>query len=365
MLLINIQSLIMSRFEQAPLTLKINAARDFFDPKNFGFEKHGGGWKKALPEVGAIIFTSLGWEHVHLLTSLKDANSGNALELASQQQETVFGMEDPRDVMPPNLLSTMAKTGGSAFVAYTEKEGFTDAGWVGFGFVFGGNSVASESIFLGVRKEYRSQNSIGFYLRLLQSYTALENGYTRIEWTQCPLRGEIAKLGIGKLGGTVSRLTIDKYLGTNYTLYGPGSTDRITVEWDLLSPRTHQKITDISQGVYRGLTLEDVRGVPVVTESNVHPFDECRDSTVLYEIPANADELDGESRITWRAELRKVFGLLMDTERVEVSGDAGNDPALVQKITTSGAYQIVDFATGFEGGVRRNFYVLNRKVMPS
>ncbi|VVN83922.1 hypothetical protein [Pseudomonas fluorescens] len=351
----------MARSEHIPQELEIEAARDFFAPRNFGFEKHGIGWKKVIPGIGSTIFTPLNWEHAHFLTNLKDGQKGNGLELASQQQERIFGMRDHRDIMPPYLISNIAKTGGSAFVAYTEKEGFTDEGWLGFGFVFGGKNNSLESTFLGVREKNRSKNAIGFHLRLLQSNDALENGSTRIEWMQGPLRGEIAKLSINKLGGTASTFTIDKYRDMKYKLYGPGTTDRITVEWNLLLPRTQQKIIDISQGVSQGLTLEDIQALPIATGDNIKQIEQDRHSSLLYEIPAYADELEEEEKIAWRDDMRKVFGILMDTEYVKIPADAKNDPALVQKIATSGSYQISDFATGFDGDQRRNFYVLTRK----
>ncbi|WP_347929005.1 hypothetical protein [Pseudomonas helvetica] len=347
--------------KHTPRELEIAAARDFFAPENFGFEKHGTGWKKVIPGIGSTIFTPLDWEHAHFLTNLKNGQKGNGLELASQQQESIFGMKDHRDIMPPYLISNIAKTGGSAFVAYTEKEGFTDEGWLGFGFVFGGKNNSLESTFLGVREKNRSKNAIGFHLRLLQSNDALEKDSTKIEWMQGPLRGEIAKLSISKLGGIASSFTIDKYRDMQYKLYGPGTTDRITIEWDLLSPRTQQKITDISQGVSQGLTLEDIQALPIATGDNIKQIEQDRHSSVLYEIPANADELKEEEKIAWRNDMRKVFGILMNTEYVKIPDDAKNDPALVQKIATPGGYQISDFATGFDGDQRRNFYVLTKK----
>jgi len=351
----------MDNAEHISQDFEVATARAFFAPENFGFEKHGIGWKKDIPDVGVTVFTPLDWEHAHLLTNLKDGRTGSALELASQQQEEVFGMENHRDLMPPYLISNIAKTGGSAFVAYTEKEGFTDEGWLGFGFVFGGKNKSLESTFLGVRKKNRSKNSIGFHIRLLQSHHALENGATRIEWMQGPLRGEIAHLSISKLGGVASTFTVDKYRDMKYKLYGPGTTDRITIEWNLLSPRTHQKITNITQGVSQGLTLKDIQALPVATGSNVNQIEADGPPTVLYEIPANADELEDAVKLAWRDEMRTVFGLLMDAEYVKSPCSFKNDPALVQKIATSGAYRISDFVGDFSEGERRNFYVLTRK----
>jgi predicted GNAT superfamily acetyltransferase len=311
--------------------------------------------------MGLVIYSPLDWEHAHFPTGLKGGLNGNALELASQIQETVFGIHHQRDVMPPFLISNIAKTGGSAFVAYTEAHGFTEEGWLGFGFVFGGRHHSLQSTFLGVRKESRSKSAIGFHLRLLQANAALANGFTRIEWVQGPLRGEIAKLSLSKLGAVATTFTPDKCRGLDYGLYGVGTTDRITVEWDLLLSQTQEKINNFALGGGQRLTFEEVQGIPVVTGSNVKSVEHAAPLTLLYEIPENADELEAERKIAWRDDMCKVFEALMDTECVEMPIDVKNDPALMKKTLKSGKYQISDFVTGFIEGQRKSFYVFTKK----
>lgn len=357
-----IYRVLMVRESSASNHLEITAAKEAFSPERFGFDKHGRGWKRHITGVGTTVFAPLSWEHAHLLTNLGNDVESNSLELASHQQKIVFGIKDDRDVIPPYLLSNIERTGGSVFVAYKEKDGFTSDGWLGFGFVLGGKSHSLESIFLGVRDLHRS-TSIGFNLRLLQAHTALEQGYTNIEWQQGPLRGEIAKLSIDKLGGVASQFTIDKYKDMEYKLYGPGTTDRITILWDLLSSRVHNRINAVYEGSHQGLSIDDVSNLPTVDSSNVNQAVTDKHQQLLYEIPTNADKLDEGKKLIWRNDMRIVFQALMDTESADVPTEATNDPALVKKIETYGDYRIEGFITGPDGNIpRRNFYLLKRKL---
>jgi predicted GNAT superfamily acetyltransferase len=371
--------------EIRPHNPEIERSLDAFNPRKFGFSECGNGWAKEFPELGEVIFSPIGWQHVNqrafrrvdigaseLLERSKqlgiifpdDKKSFNSLEFLSLLQGEVWQM-GPLDIVPPNVLSIIGKTGGSIIVAYTPELGFSPQGWLGFVFGFGSNKNVLVSHMLGVRPELRGKADIGFYLKLLQGYEALKNGYTEMNWTFDPARGLNAYLNLEKLGGIIRRFVINMYGELNSGLYGLVPTDRVIVEWNLTDPNVHQRIKEVASGTYRKKTLEEHKGkAAIVTASNLQ---EVLDSPyLLFKIPGDIDQLtqteEGKRKaVEFRGEMRKVFSTLLDCERV---GDLpeGPYPHVLTTTFTQGDYKITGFISLVdEQGQRKNYYLFQKK----
>lgn len=353
----------MNKYEHHHVpTNECQRAYEIFQPTNFGFSEYGNGWTKDIAGLGQTVFARLGWEHGH--SESADNEGKSTLELLGEIQKIVFGMQDRQDIIPPHLLGSIDEMGGSVLVAYSEEKGFTQEGWLGFGLVFGGNGKKNISKFIGVKDEARGKGGIGLHLRLLQAHLMLAKGNDSIQWVHDPLNAAMAKLSMAKLGGTASTFTIEKYGNLDYALYGKIPTDRITVNWDLLSSNTHQKINTLSEGSNIEKSLEDIADLPIVNSATVEQTIKQLPPAVLYEIPPNLFELDEANKLAWKAEMRKVFSALLDTEKAYIPEDAKNNPALVKRMTTRGAYYISDFVTGLDMlNNRKNFYVFQRKPL--
>lgn len=337
-------------------------AMEAFQPKNFGFKNYGNGWTKDIPGVGLTVFARLGWEHGRTQTTESGEELQSSLDLLGEMQVDTFGMQDRQDIIPPHLLGSIDDMGGAVLVAYSEEKGFTKEGWLGFGLVFGGNEKNNISKFIGVNEKTRGKGGIGLHLRLLQAHLMLEKGNKSIQWVHDPLNAAMAKLSLTKLGGTASTFTIEKHGKLDYTLYGKIPTDRITVDWNLLSSKTHGKVYSISTDQHQEKSLEDIAELPIVTTTTLDQTIQQKPLTLLYEIPPNLFELEESDKLKWKTEMRKVFSALLDTEQADIPPGVKNNPALVKRTTTRGAYTIKDFVTGFDQGQRRNFYVLARKT---
>lgn len=365
---------------------EIERSLDAFNPRKFGFSECDNGLVKEFPGLGEVIFSPVGWQHVNQISFRRgdseaserlfersrnlgiifpdDKESFNSLEFLALLQGEVWQM-GPLDIVPPNVLSIIGKTGGSINVAYNPELGFSPQGWLGFVFGFGSNKNFLVSHMLGVRPELRGKADIGFYLKLLQGYEALKNGYTEMNWTFDPARGLNAYLNLEKLGGKIRKFVINMYGELNSGLYGRVPTDRVIVEWDLTDPNVHQRIKEVASGTYRKKTLEEHKSeAAIVTASNLQEV--LGSPYLLFEIPGDIDQLtqteEGKRKgIEFRREMREVFSTLLDCERVENLPE-GAYPHVLTTTFTQGNYEIIGFISLMNGQEqRKNYYLFQKK----
>lgn len=335
-------------------------ARERLSPLKFGFKEYGNGWEKEIPGRGTMVIAPLSWEHAQAPATLANGQKGNVLELIGEFQKDVWGMGDA-DIVPTNVLSIVRDTGASVLVAYMKDQGVTQEGILGFALGLGGSKGTLISHMVGVEKNVRGAADIGWHLKLIQAYDAL-NTHDRMQWTYDPMRGANAKLNLEKLGGIVDDFTINKYGRVKSELYGEAPTDRFTVTWDLLSDQTHQRMQDVYEGKYKGLNLADIQELPLVTAENVRAVVDDNVETVVYEIPADANQLSQEQELTWRRKMRQVFRTLLNTDEAIIPQDRPTDVARSSIMSTRGAYSVTHFATGHSSPTeRKNYYVLKRK----
>jgi predicted GNAT superfamily acetyltransferase len=341
-----------------------------FDPERFGLIQHGHGWIKEFAGIGPVAFASLAWPHAQSASFQKVGDRvepANALSLLVQLQQDVWGFPAEESV-PVNVLSILEDTGGSVVVAYRLETGFNADGWLGFAIGMGTRSGPMYSHMLGVREEIRGSLDLGWYLKVLQGYLAIESGHDAMTWTVDPMRGANARLNLEKLRATMINFTIDKYGILRSSLYGDVPTDRFTAHWDLHSPAVHERISSVASHEYSPLQLEDIVHLPEATVQNLDVLTRLLPDRISYQIPGDVDALmkdDPERAIKWRQDMREILGKLMTRRAATLGGNASEGPIAVGMDIQPGAYEVTGFATGIDAvGERLSYYLLERKGTP-
>ncbi|MEZ4507645.1 MAG: hypothetical protein R2848_17770 [Thermomicrobiales bacterium] len=339
-----------------------------FAPERFGFQRYKGGWTIDFPETGTVAFASLDWAHNQAASYWPgdgDWSVSNALELMVQLQEDVWGFA-PQDTVPVNILSIIEDTGAALLVAYRMDKGFNADGWLGFAFGIGTKHGAMYSHMLGVHADYRGGIDLGWYLKVLQGYYSLNEGFDEMTWTVDPMRGANARLNQEKLAATAVNLTLDKYGVMRSTLYGNVPTDRFTNMWDMRSSLVHERLQQVFDRRYRPRRPGDFAGVPEVTMENVAELRQALPPQLIYRVPGDIDQLmriDAQRAIDWRNEMRAVLGTLMTRRAAIVGEDVATDgPIAIQTSVIDGPYDVTGFATEVDdAGNRESLFLLELK----
>ncbi len=339
-----------------------------FAPERFGLTRYKGGWTAELDPIGTVAFVPLNWTHNQAPSQWPGEGDwfvSNALELMVQLQQEVWGFP-PHESVPVNILSIVEDTGASLLVAYEMEKGFDADGWLGFAFGIGTRHGPMYSHMLGVRPEHRGSVDLGWYLKVLQGYLALEEGFDQMTWTVDPMRGANARLNQEKLAATASNLTIDKYGVMRSTLYGNVPTDRFTNMWDMRDSRVHDRLQQVLDRSYRPMRPSDLSGLPEATIENAAELRTDLPERITYRVPGDIDQLmriDPQRAVDWRTEMRDVLGTLM-TRRAAIVGDdvATEGPIAIRTSVIDGPYDVTGFATELdEFGNRESLYLLERK----
>lgn len=339
-----------------------------FAPERFGFTRYKGGWTADFAPIGTVAFAPLHWVHNQAASHWPGAGDwtvSNALELMVQLQQEVWGFP-PEEAVPVNILSIIEDTGASLLVAYQMDKGFNADGWLGFAFGIGTRHGPMYSHMLGVRSEYRGGVDLGWYLKVLQGYLALEEGFDEMTWTVDPMRGANARLNQEKLAATAVNLTLDKYGVMRSTLYGNVPTDRFTNMWDMRSHCVHERLRQVLERSYHPLRPADLIGLPIATVENAAALREELPEKIVYPVPGDIDLLmqrDPQRAVDWRNEMREVIGTLMTRRAAIVGDDVDTEgPIAIRTSVVDGPYDVTGFATELDAlGNRESLFLLKRK----
>jgi chorismate synthase len=342
------------------------AALEAFNPERFGFARHGAGWVKAFPGYGPVAVTSVSWPHAqHESYDIVDGQrvQTDALGLIANLQQHVWGFP-PELVVPTNVMAIIPDSGGSVLAAYRMDTGFNADGWIGFIIGLGARNGVLVSHMLGVREEARGASDFGWHLKIVQAYEALQSGHHGMAWTFDPMRGANAKLNLEKLGATVNEFTLDKYGVLRSALYRNAPSDRFTANWDLLDPRTHDRIVQIYTGQYHSVSLTEASAIPEVTHKTVADLAVKRVPRLRYRIPGDIDHLmqvDPDRGVEWRNEMRTVLSTLLTTKRARLDGGNTEGPIAVGYGSSPGDYLVNGFVTELDtSGERVSYYLIER-----
>lgn len=164
-------------------------------------------------------------------------SSYDELVEASALYQRVFGYGDPAFALNPNLLTAMARFGGSAVGVFA-----ADDVLVGFAYGFAGVDEQGASFHYSqaatVDAAYQGRG-IGRMLKRAQRDVALHWGQSEMRWTFDPVLARNAYFNLRALGAVGVQLVPD--------YYGRPRTDRLVVSWDLKAPHTERPLPEPPQ----------------------------------------------------------------------------------------------------------------------
>ena len=260
-------------------------------------------------------------------------------------QRQVWGPGDA-DVVPLNMLVAVARNGGIALGAFTNKL----IGFV-FGFLATSNRFGPEapatvklkhhSHMLAVLPEWRD-DGVGYALKLAQREAARAQALRLMTWTYDPLESRNALLNIAKLGAVCSTYYHDYYGQMRDELNAGLPSDRFQVDWYIASKRVATRL-ESGRGRLRRENYSSAGIVllnPAAFESDLprpaeHVIGLFTDMA-LVEIPAEFQRLkrvDKSLALAWRLQTREIF-----------------------EWAFAHGYMVTDYV--FEPNPRRGFYVL-------
>jgi predicted GNAT superfamily acetyltransferase len=233
------------------------------------------------------------------------------LRACEELQKEVWSYTD-REVVPKNELLAAVRSGGSLV-------GVLDRG-VLMAFAYGmagydGKAPYLSSRLVAVREKLRG-HGLGERLKAAQREHALELGYSKIKWTQDALQAANARLNFRKLGATCRSYVVDYYGSTSSPLHGALPTDRLEVEWDLLSERVMRRL-----GVTKGIDPQSIVATEIVLHLLSLTGEQPPRPTPLREMTSQAQRVyvavppafpailaqDKELALTWRLATRAAF----------------------------------------------------------
>lgn len=162
------------------------------------------------------------------------------LTRAVEFQEFIWGAGFPERA-PPSLMMVAARLGGVVAGAF-------DSDGTMVGFVFGITGVEDGrpvhwSDMLGVSPGGRDRG-LGTRLKRFQRERLLEEGVTRMYWSQDPLESRNAWLNLRRLGAVAREYVVDMYGESSSPLHRGLGTDRFVIRWDLDSDRVRRRLDE-------------------------------------------------------------------------------------------------------------------------
>lgn len=160
-------------------------------------------------------------------------SSGEEFRAAAALYTRVFGYERPEFSLNPNLLSALARNGGSAVGVRT-----ADGELIGFAYGFAGRDAQGRDFHYSqaaVVDAAHQGEGVGRMLKERQRDVALGWGHRTMRWTFDPVLSRNAHFNFTSLGA--------EGVGFVPDYYGRAGTDRVVVEWQLT--RDHDPFHDL------------------------------------------------------------------------------------------------------------------------
>jgi len=269
----------------------------------------------------------------HILPSSLRAEtltSGDQFRAAADLYTRVFGYDRPEFSLNPNLLSALARNGGSAVGVYT-----VDDELIGFAYGFAGRDRGGSDFHYSqaaVVDAAHQGAGVGRLAKEHQRTVALGWGHRTMRWTFDPMLARNAHFNFTSLRG--------EGVGFVPDYYGRPATDRVVVEWVL--ERDHDPYDDLRRAQPPALGRDDWGRV---TRATVTRPDGVIQDAAWLAVPAQAaslshDDEENTARDPLRARLRDALTELASEGRVLV--------ACARIDTTTAAYLAVGRTDGEE-----------------
>ena len=132
-------------------------------------------------------------------------------------------------------------------------------------------------------------------------------------WTFDPLESKNACLNFDKLGGLADRYDVNLYGETTSKLHSGTTTDRLTLEWLLDSPRVTARQEGRRSALFESLVAGDVEAPWVLRADGLAPGEPTLDldaHRLRCEIPGSVQDVKKHDRgaaRAWREATRAVF----------------------------------------------------------
>jgi predicted GNAT superfamily acetyltransferase len=201
----------------------------------------------------------------------------------------VFHAPPGREPVPPEMLLSVAHSGGAVHVAF-EADRVIGASVAIFG------PPGSRSVYSIVAAARESDRGVGLTLKQAQRAWALMHDATTMRWTFDPLVARNARFNLVKLGARAVEYGVDFYGPMGDGINGTGPSDRLTAEWDLVDPLT----TDPP-----GPSIFDERPAP-----DGDPLTARAGSVLWCRVPPDIvalRESDPAQALAWRLAVREVL----------------------------------------------------------
>ena len=194
----------------------------------------------------------------------------------------------------PRLMVAIAEAGG--YVAGISVGGELVGAAVGFP----RHPSGLHSHIVGVLPAHAGRG-VGTALKLHQRAWCLERGIGLITWTFDPLVARNAHLNLTRLGVSAPQYLVDHYGPMHDALNSDDPSDRLLVNWDLISPRTGEPLPGPAVTV-----LADRSGEPVALSEPVPPDTD----RILVAVPGDIEALrrtDPLRARRWRLAVRETL----------------------------------------------------------
>lgn len=207
--------------------------------------------------------------------------TGTEFRAAAQLYTRVFGYDCPEFSLNLNLLSALARNGGSAVGVYSDEDDL-----IGFAYGFAGRDETGDDFHYSqaaVVDRAHQGDGIGRMLKEGQREVARAWGHRTMRWTYDPLLARNAHFNLSSLGAEGVAFVPD--------YYGRPGTDRIVVQWAL--DRDDDPFGDLRRATPPRLGREDWGHV---RQATVHRAN--GDAVTAHwlalpsELPSGADESD-------------------------------------------------------------------------
>jgi predicted GNAT superfamily acetyltransferase len=168
-----------------------------------------------------------------------------ALRAVSEFFASIWQAPDGRPPLAADLLRSIVHAGGSVHFA---QNGGAVAGACAAIF----RPPAEKSVYSLIAAAGKSDRGVGFALKQGQRAWALECGATSMRWTFDPLVRRNARFNLVKLGAVAIEYAVDFYGPMDDGIDANDETDRLTVDWDLASPRAAARGPHHGEGLVGG-----------------------------------------------------------------------------------------------------------------
>jgi predicted GNAT superfamily acetyltransferase len=234
---------------------------------------------------------------------IRELRSLNDYQACVDMQRTVWGFDDPYDIVPLPLLVVSQRNGGILLGAfYGEK-------MIGFVYSLPGEHNGRRlqwSHMLAVLPEHQN-GDIGYELKMEQYRVALQRRNDAIEWTCDPLESKNAYFNLNKLGCTAHEYEVDVYGETSSPLHKGMPTDRLIVHWPVPAPVKNYSPPSQAPSAPALVTRTGQTDQGPV----IHDIDTgCTEPFLYVEIPTNIQQVKDASpqaALEWRLQTRRLF----------------------------------------------------------